>query len=309
MSEMFLYPRLNSNLMDSIELNISEAEFYFDMDENEQKININYDNPSKIELVDSDNSWNKNLDNLKIKQKIILGNCSSLFGTGGVTNEQSILGIAILSSSRESKTRQVKKVSTFKLEDKTHECSFVLDFPRGSYRKKIEYSIIVYVHRLNGAAGIFADGTGYVLGSIFDTTLLLEGESSIFPIRSIEDKDAPFWRLQCDWQDLNDSFEENTSLILNKLHKDYRFIDPLDAKYDEELFKEILMEVLTQMIFYAKELGELSILFEEEWVPGSIGDLLIYYINTFSINYSTVATIYSSITKGMRGWYAIQNIK
>lgn len=303
MNRSFLYPTLNDELLENLKITVYEQLFYTtDKFGKQVRVNIDNEDASNIIMNDTEGIWNAEFNDLIIEQKIVLGNCKVLFGNQGIANKDSLIGVSVSWWSKSSKRRESYKIDTISIDDSKKSLSVTLTFPSSSFRKQVNYSVNLFSLDNSNENSIYANSQGLILGNIFESRLILEGAGSIFPIVSISDAKSPLWYLNCDWTDYNDSFSDSVVLILNKEHKNYRYLDSNDSKnYNNEMFIEVMISVTVQIIMTAVNKGDIEeITIDRNLVTGSIGELIKYYIDTYEISSYDITEVNKSIVKGVR---------
>lgn len=302
---MYLYPTLTRKIEEKLDLKLYQPTFHFHSEvdpSNLEEISIKIDDTEDIMLVDDSRNWSVLHDDLVIKQKIVLENPDILFGDGGIISEGSKLGIAVHWYSRSSRQQGAVPIGYFSKKESRFEIEAEMEFDQKQFREKLTYSLILYAHEVEESTDIFADRTGYILGKLFETNITLEGKGSKFNIMCVEEENAPLWDLKCEWDDINESFEDTVRLKLNELHPDYRYLNKLDKNYNEIFFSEILISVVVQIIMKAVEYGQIEEIQNASNLDNdSIGSLISYYLNTYKINTASISDIYSSVVKKVRG--------
>lgn len=309
--QFYLYPTLNEFHLDSAQIANSNLEFFYQDRRLEhltgeiksREIEYESSDQANIELNDKTGIWNASIDDLVIRQKLSIKNPSFLFSTDGIALPGSTIGVAVLWHSKQSLQRGSKKIGSFKLSDKSYSENIVLKFNKSELTGSLFYSVVLYIEEpaKNVHQFIFANESGLNIGTIFGSTITLEGEESSFPIVSIESKDKPLWSLYYSWVSLDDEFKDSITLRLNKLHSDYRILNMEEPKYyNEPLFKQILILVVTMIIDKARINNEIDIALDgDQFQTGTVGSLIKYYIETYEVDYESYDTIFESVMKGV----------
>ncbi len=304
-----LYPVLNEELLELIDVNLENIEFKFHKKikvKNRETISIEKieveDNLSSvIEINGPSVTWDVAYDNLIINQKLYIKNPKLLFGDYGLAESGAKIGIGFVWYSRESKQRGAKHISSFSSNDSVISEAFEVSFEPGQLRGNLHYEIILFIDEIDESRSSYlANEYGTVLGNIYSVELVLEGNSSSFPIVSIEDDNQPLWTLYCNWGDLSDLFEDSVRLRLNFNHKDYALLNVESKKYNDEFFKQIMINVVAIIIQTAFDKNEIELVEETEYFqPGTMGSLIKYYLETHQVKYDTPTDIFSSVMRSI----------
>lgn len=309
--QLYLYPTLTDQHVVDAGISYSKLEFYYN-DKRLTKLTgevkqreIVYDDQDQttIELNDKSGVWDVGIDDLLIQQSVKIKSPSYLFGENGIAVENSKIGVAVLWSSKKSRQRGSKKIGTLSQTDGSSKFQIELSFDTATLTGILEYSVVLFVEEPNLSVDqfTFANESGLNLGAVFESTIILEGDESSFPIVSIESEEKPLWSLYYSWGTLDESFNESVTLRLNKSHSDYRFLNMEDTKYyNEPLFKQILIQVVAMILEKARSNNDIEIAIDNDnFENGTVGSLIKYYIETYDVNYESYETILESVMKGV----------
>lgn len=308
--DLHLYPTLNVELKESIGFSAKNLLFFYNRNrktkgqivEEERELIPKEIGESPIELNDRKGYWSATHDNLVIRQEIHLENPKHLFGESGLTSDYASLGLAVLWSSPEALQKGSIDIGTLTKDTLNFEKRIELKFEPQQIKNNLLYRIVIYVKNPPVNDTFFANRSGMILGTLYSEEIILEGDASSFPIVSIEDENAPLWSLYCNWGSISDSFEESIRLRLNKKHKNYNLLNVESNRYNAHLFKQILISVVVQILHKAVEQNEISMVEEmDDLEVGTVGYLIKYYLETYSVDYTSLSTIYDSINKQIWG--------
>lgn len=312
MSNLFyLYPTLKDEHFEKARISTSDIRFYFNDERRKaitgevKKHEIVYknDNLNYIELNDVNGVWDNQYDDLIIEQSLEIIEPKLLFGEKGLVSDLATIGVAILWYSRESRQRGSIQVGEFAKKDVSVKYDLFSHFEKAQLTAKLDYSVVFYVKDIdpNIESTHFANEYGLILGRVFSTSIILEGDESTFPIVSIESKEKPLWSVKIGWSNIDEPFRDSVTLRLNKSHKDYSLLNLEERKnFNEPLFKHILINTVSMIIDQALTNNELEEILEAENLSvGSIGYLIKYYLQTYEINTESSITIIESVMKGV----------
>ena len=254
--------------------------------------------PDKIEeyiISNPNDGFNLSKDIFYISGKISLENIGCLYGKmDGYTRvalDDTVLGISINAYSLVSKYNISKPLAEISINDNEKKyIDYKLMFPQGAIGDKLYLSINLYVKEAKTKSSIFASEDGIIIGTIYNATVLMEGDGSIFPTSVITDSstDAPLWYVELSFAELSEPLSKETvCLYLNYSHKDFSQIGCTDITEDNYIiWKEILTSYFLQIITSLNE-GEKTSLYENNnYEEGTIGYFLQYIVKSFNISKS-----------------------
>ena len=111
-------------------------------------------------------------------------------------------------------------------------------------------------------------------------SIIIEGNSSIFPVHEIENEGGPIWSYYCDTFDISeDPFDMNHIKIdINTKHPAYSMIHPKSPTYSQAYVNEILSNAITMIIVDLKsKQNNNTIDLDEECDQGTILAVLKYF--------------------------------
>jgi hypothetical protein len=254
-------------------------------------------------LQDPLNYWDADKNNLSVNRKGIINNTNFLFGPNGVAGQDSIIGIALSWFSKSSNQRGIIPVAEVIYGSNSVEFDIQNTFNPGQLKGKVTLELIIYLKQNGGTLyPNLANKNGTILGVLDSYILVIDGNGSMFPILEVKDPSQPLWWVSCQWTDpLSDSFsEENVSIILNTGHK---FSKLLNSEYNlgsSPLLIEIISSAIQIIISKAKESGVWENIETGEGVePGSIGQAIYYFIQTFGWDVSSPERLARSIREDL----------
>lgn len=286
-----LYPTLTNELLIKAGYLSTNYNFYYTVNGTQYPLeakptDASYNNEVLL-ISDERCEWTPDTHELTFERTLILNHPHFLFGSTGIACEGSELGLALLWMSKSSSQRGVRKIGGFKKNDERIELSLHQTFPPGHLRGKVLLQIIVYLktpgsvqeneqHLVNEA--------GVVLGVLDQFTIVLDGSGSIFPIVEVSEPKQPLWWVKCDWTDpQTEPFDEEfVQICLNAAHPHYNLLKVDQGLKESALLKDIISSALQIIILKVKESGNWDeIVTGRDCEPGSIGQAVHYFINTF----------------------------
>lgn len=238
---------------------------------------------------------------LHIEQTINIMNCHKMYGNDGIVCEDSELGYAILWKSHDSKYRGCKALGTIVNQQKEQSLEIKADFEKGKFRGLVKFSVVVYVKKVGeGRAPFICDLEGAVLGELSSYSFIFDGQGSIFPIVTVDEPNNPLlWTIDCSWIDPEeDSFTECVTIKFNKANKNYEKIFYGGAKFDKQLFIEVVASAMNIVVSTLRE-NEPGIWKEMnasdyKASDGSVCQIVKYFMNTLDMDFTNPCN--SSIT-------------
>lgn len=239
------------------------------------------------QVVDPKVHWDPAIHNLILQQEVEIANSQFLFGVGGLVSEDAVLGLAYRWYSKESSLIKVKPVKNFTAQDfPNQQFDIDINVKEGSLRGRVAFEVILY--RLD---------TGAVLGILEKTEIFFDGDASTFPIVEVNQPDKPLWWVRCDFSEpLHEQFrEDNVAIVLNMSHRQARQLRLERGIGSSPLLVEVIASGLQIIIERIKSTGDWELILKGEGEPGSIGEALYYFIDTFSWDISSPEQLAISI--------------
>ena len=201
--------------------------------------------------------WNPNDYDVNYKLNIVINDPSKLFGCGekAVACHDAKIGVATLWHSQSSFQRGV--IEHAEISSSTNPCELVISgsLPKGRFRESVSIEVILYICKA-GIPGAnekhLANQRGCVLGSLYECTLIVDGDGSIFPTAYINSgRHAPLWSIQCDWDDpMVDKFVDSVRLNINKDNPMFKYLynDKDNPDFSHSLLQEVVASALTIIV-------------------------------------------------------------
>lgn len=304
--DLSLYPKLNNKQFENAKISLSEIEYTYTYSTKSDKdrivpIEVIDEGEKTVEIFDETGKWDILFNDFQISQEILIENPKTLFGDYGVVIDEAIIGVGVLWYSKDSRQRGAQRICSFDKFTNHIDSQINLNFELGQLRNTLFYEVVLYVEDTDSSTNThFANETGMILGSIYAKEIILEGRSSSFPVVTVESDEGFLWSLYCNWAELEDDFMDSITLRLNVNHRDYDLLNFESKKFNEALYKQILVSVVSQIIETAHRQGEIPLIEEQDNFPeGSVGGLIKYYLDVYQVNYSSISEIYKSIMEGV----------
>lgn len=296
LKEISLFPILGKEIKNNMEINISMYKIYYNF--GNEKIPLVYDTSSNI-ISFQENTWNLDENNLVFESNIEILNSDILFGDNGIACKSAVIGIGLSWYSKSSNQRGVLELGSLKIGTYTNIFDLKKEFYVGQLRGELVLQIIIYIKK----SGIpdttemhLANEEGYVLGNISEETYIyIDGEGSVFPIYEIEDSRKLLWDIELKWDDPEkDLFIDSVSIIINKSHKDYIFLDRNSKKYNGNMLNEIIASSILLIILKLKEDGDLPT-DDSKFEEGSILQAVTYFKENMDLDFTNSEIISKTI--------------
>lgn len=305
--EYLLYPHINEHNSEIISYERMNLSFTYERDKQEEKISINEGlKDSIIILNDEDMLWQADSDNLKIKIDMFFGNLEYLFSKDGLVSKNAKIGIAAEWSSRTSRQKGIQHIATYDNHDlKDIYLDGVLEFDQGVLLNKVQVELYFYIveedSEMPSNESYKANTKGMRLGSFDFFELVLEGTGTDFPLNEHTDLDGPLWKVVATWHSpLDESFNDTVSILLNRAHKNFRYISQNHKKYfNEVLMDEIIynsLEVIISKVVHSHFWEDVS---DGNFDEGSVAFAVSYFIRTFELDTSSPEKLSESIRRNI----------
>lgn len=313
MSTINLFPTLTNNLISKIDPNLDQYKFFHDdsavntrgIQKKTEIILEDYSTDLELLVQDVNGSWDVNYDNLYIETELIINEPSKLFGPKGVAPKGAILGVATRWFSRESKQRGVEKNFEINSNDTKIRKKIRMKFEENQLRETLNIEIILYISKVsetvNSGEEHLANQSGIILGILDTVRMILEGDSSAFPIQTVKAGKGPLWDLHVGWEDLEDKFNDSVWLRINEEHKDYKYLEVKNKAFSRQLLDEIMVITISLLVQTVMESGEIDrIRGDNSFQSGSVGFLIRYFLEIYEVDTQSPISLYSTISKGVR---------
>ncbi|SDN79181.1 hypothetical protein SAMN04488053_103259 [Alkalicoccus daliensis] len=303
--QLSFYPEIDDDLLVKMGVQLGEVNFSYYKNKTYQ-LSAQYPDGNKssqtIFLKDHEDFWEPDKHNLTIRQKMTVTQPSFLFGSDGVARKRSTLGMGAIWTCKSSNHRGAVEICNFTDGGNSLTPELELKFPEGFLQKELSIQIVIYVKEsaeaLSEEEEALADLPGTILGTINRFNVVIEGSGSIFPIVEVAENDKPLWWIVCSWTDpQEDSFdEENVKLCINTAHKNYKHVYDGKNVRNSPVFIEIMGSAL-EIIINRTKCSECwtSLIQNHNNAPGSIGEAVYYFIDTFGWEYQDPQRLSTSI--------------
>mgnify|MGYP001467968043 CR=1 FL=1 len=260
----------------------------------EMEVALEEGQENTFQLLDPKVHWDPELHNVDFHFEIEIENPRFLFGNNGLTDSKGELGVAIRWHSRDSSQMRIKPVGIIKSTDYNFYHKDKLSIEKGVIRGQITLEVLLYMYSPSPMQQVAA---GTILGTLSSCNILIDGNSSMFPILEIDDPTKPLWWVECNFEDaLYDSFtDDHVSIIINVGHRNAKHLKLDRGIGSSPLLLEILGSGIQTIIEEAKLQGDWEDIINNRSEPGSIGEAIYYFIESFSWDTSSPTKLLKSI--------------
>ncbi|WP_449540454.1 hypothetical protein [Ferdinandcohnia sp. Marseille-Q9671] len=248
------------------------------------------------QLADPKVHWDPDIHNLILSQEIVIANPMFLFNTGGLVTSDSVIGVALRWYSKDSSQYNVFPAGEISYSDVSNKVINInVEIPEGNLRGKVTFDIVLYLAKQGLSMKNAVAGT--ILGVLENKQIIFDGESSIFPIVEVNDPKKPLWWVTCDIDEpLYDRFtEDNVAIVINTGHKNSRLLKIEKGIGSSPILMEIIATGLQIIIEKVKESGDWQQILTNKSEPGSIGQAIYYFVNTFNWDVTSPENLAKSI--------------
>lgn len=217
-----------------------------------------------------------------------------LFGENGLAaRDGGVLGLALIWKDSRACQRGVIPIGEIGPWD-IQPISFKAEvpFPAGTLRGNLVLQTVLYLKERGNPEereSFQASQTGTILGILDETTVIIEGNGSLFPIYEVYSPNQPLWWVRCEWENpLEDSFtEDNFCLYLNTAHRDYSALIGSENLKNSALLLEIISSALQILITKVldDDTARESTIQGKNLVTGSVSSMVHYLLYVFDIVY------------------------
>lgn len=317
-STVRLFPVLNDTLKENAMICVSVPDFSYMLDGADSTLQLQ-DMESEEDvfnalLRDPKCSWFPDNNELYADWTVEIGNPECLFGAEGIAPLDAVIGIAVRWASSGTEQQNSSPFGEFSFRDKRVSVKGNIEFPKGFLKSSLRMEFVLYLKkpgRIKREERHLCNQSGIILGSIGIYQIYIDGNGSVFPILTEEDKSGPLWRIvQTSYDVMSDKFDDDSiAIYLNQAHPDYHLIDQESPDYCISFFAEVLSDALTllteSVITEAKAQGMWDdILSGDNYEEDSIAAAVHYFIKKLGWNPENILTLSESIHR-----YIDKNLK
>ncbi|MCR8968462.1 hypothetical protein [Facklamia sp. 7083-14-GEN3] len=304
--KLSLYKTIDEDLFKKAKVHVSEVNFYYENNYdqiNSHKVIKEVNGDKNIVINELIEDWSPTENDFNITQKFIIENPKILFGSSGVTHQSNIIGMACHVYSKTSNYQKTISFADFNSYDSKVEAEFNYTFPPGNLYGSIFFDYFFYLKESNEILKFTTDLVGINLCENFidSYNIIIDGNGSEFPIEEINDPSKPLWMVKTNWTDIyQDTFSNNSfRLILNQGHPLFEQFVGTRYKVSQHLMSEAISSAITLVVQQAIIIEKNNLEDSSEIVPGSIAQVIKYWIDVFSIETESLESIANSVRKSI----------
>lgn len=303
MKDISFFPNINPKKAKDI-FSVLLPEFKYVKDGVTMTLDYDDQDSSSYSLIDKEGFWNPDDYGLELKWEITCGDGSALYGAYNYETacacDDALIGIALSWYSQDSKRRNTIPMGEIRNTNDMQNVVCLYSFEKSQLRGKVGFSLILYL-KCPGCPQEdethFANEQGYVLGTIDEFSIILDGNGSYFTISEVSMPGEPLWKVEYDIDDpTNDSFSDCVSIILNSSHPQYKYIRRNDPQFNIQLLIEIMSNSIATVIETVRSVDkDFDCINNPE--EGSVAQALLYFKNVLEWDFTNPITISNSIRK------------
>lgn len=300
--QITLYKMIDHDLLEDVDCRITERSLSYENNniESEQIIEVPI-NETQLIINEVDTNWSPIEHNLKIEQEFIFSNPNKLFGEQGVTNIKNTLGVACHIYSKTSNFQTTIHVGDIFNTDQETNILFQYEFEPNSIGGSIYLEFYIYLKEVDVKESFTANdvGTNLMVEPLEQYVIIIDGSGSEFPIEEINDVMQPLWRVEMNWTDIyEDLFNSNSvRIILNQAHELFGQLMNQRNRINQYLMSDIIMSSIAMVIQEAIIADKNEFNEDIDYQPGSIAQVVWYWISTYEVNTESIETISNSLRK------------
>ena len=304
------FPVLDNSDVINTDYNINDFEISYT--ENGETYRLEVDIPSNLKklfsvvtIKDPRLLWDPETHGIDIVKHSEISNPGVLFGPNGITNEGSVLGLAMIWISSRSDQRGVIPFAEFDKNTEKVNGYFSHSFLKAQLRGSLILKTVLYLKASESTPELkyMATVPGTVLGEFDSLELQIDGDGSSFPIVTVSKPGEPLWSVHYNRNadPLNDPFEEeNVCIMLNDSHPHFESLKIKESFKDSQIFIEVLSTALMIIIQSVKDsVGDEwdAMLENGDAAPGSIAQAVISFVKDLQWDISSPGNLSTSIRK------------
>lgn len=307
MSKLRFYPTIDDRIIEESNLSLEKYYFYFKEEGSDNLNDIEVQNSGfdTVVLYDEKGYWDVRYYNLIIQSRLVIDNIQIFFGRNGIAPRGSKIGVGFKWFSRDTKLRGFQEIGEFNQLDMTVDIDISHSFKKSFLRNEVSVEIIFFIKEEDFDPSSdelhLANIRGTVIGEFGRMKLVLEGMRSEFPIVEVKDPNKPLWELRVNWATETDQFVDSVKLIINPAHPKFKEIDLTKKRQNPSLMDEIMISTITMLLVKAQADNILNFgVNTNDYEEGSVGAILSYWINVYSIEEGPIEQIQSQVNKALR---------
>ena len=242
-------------------------------------------------LSDSRGCWSPDTDGFRATRNYTVRTASFLFGKNGIACSDAKLALVLIWTSADSRARSASEIGLIDNSSTAQVFKLDVSFPSPRFRGRVDFQTAIVIREAGHPADDethLANIPGTVVGIVDSYSLQFDGTGSSFPVWTFSKPDGLLWQVQCEFDDvLTDSFNDSVAILLNRAHRDYKYINPADRSYYNPSFlREVLAGAITTIVDYVREKGrtDWNDVLNGKAEEGSVGQVIFYFASTLNMN-------------------------
>lgn len=301
-NQVYLYWKIDQEMLHEAGLDI-RPQFLYTLNEGMKEIQIDSEFNDILAVNEFDTEWSPVENDLIVRLFFTIHNPSVFYGEKGVTMDANKIGMAAHLHSRASGFQKEIKIGYINKSDEKAEIHFEHRFPQNSLRGTVEIDFFLYLESLVDSRPYHANKAGMRLTAqdLYNLTIVVDGEGSLFPISEFGDKNGPLWFLEKNWAEAGvDTFDSSSvSLFLNIEHPLFEQVKSGKTRASRALMNEIMIQAMSLIIQQVLTIEKNNLDDAEESSPNSILAVVNYWVSTFEVDTSSLFSITNSLRRNL----------
>ncbi len=294
MAKLNLYPQIDKTFLDTFNLIFDKEYYFYDSENNKvelvEKHIYGFEDEELYEIIDENDDLDLSKDKIYLNITGKLYNAKYLFGNFGYVYDDALLGLGLEWKSKKSKIRHCQLLGKFNCDEAKEELVFNkngIELSELYSDTKFEWVIFICKKGTANSLKFYANKEGLIIGRDTIWTIKGDGNSSLFPIKEINDSSQPLWKVEYSATDpFEDPFNEDyLALVLNSGHPEYKYLQNKNIEFKPWFLKEVLSNAIFMMINETLDKIDKNTMKNETCENGSIVQALLYFEKQYNFNY------------------------
>lgn len=302
--QISLYKTIDEELLNFVDVETPLPIFSYIKEKEDLEEYIEFNNSdfsNEFVINEADPEWSPIEHNLILKQNFYINHTEKLFGENGVTDRLNKLGIACHVYSKTSNFQKTLHVSDIRYKEGTTNISFEHIFNENTLGGVVFLDFFIYLkeHKISSVNHAEFLGTNLMTTDLLSYSLIIDGSGSEFPIVEINDSNKPLWSVEFNWTDIYEDLFNASSvrLILNQAHPLFDQLMNQRYRVNQYLMNDIIINAMAMIIQKVYLIEQYNLEEETDFQPGSIAQIVWYWVSTYEVNLDSLETIANSIRK------------
>lgn len=303
MSNIQLFRKLTPGLLKLSNASIDNFSLQY-LDDDEMKIvelqdwngQLTFGSIFEVRVHEKSEDWTPEEHNLEIRCTLNINDSSTFFGVERLTHFNNKLSLVCQIQSPSSSFQYSQIIGDINYPSTSLPIN--IGFPANTLRGMVMMNFFVYLKENNEEGNFQASKVGLYLHDtpLFSIRAYVDGDGSMFPMSEFEDPNGPLWKLTLNWIDAStEMFDISTvNLSLNTKHDLFKEIKKTTSRYAKRLLIDMMIHTLSMVIQQAVIVEENAI-DSKDFIPGSILEVVDYWISTYEVDTTNIASVHNSI--------------